>query len=72
MKSLMDLIDKTYMSSDEDERVVEIEQIKNDNSYALMGWHILYTLRRTPFVDSNNIIDDNRKVRANNNINSII
>lgn len=67
-ESLMDLIDKTYMSSDEDERVVEIEQIKNDNSYALMGWHILYTLRRTPFVDSNNIIDE---VALNNYIDQL-
>lgn len=67
-ESLMDLIDKTYMSSDEDERVVEIEQIKNDNSYALMGWHILYTLRRTPFVDSNNVIDE---VALNNYIDQL-
>ena len=67
-ESLMEIIDKTYMSSDENERAVEIEQLKNDNSYALMGWHILYTLRQTPFVDSNNTINE---VALNNYIDKL-
>ena len=57
-ESMMEIIDKAYMSEDENERAKELEQIKNDNSYALLGWHIFYTLRRTPFVDSNNTIDE--------------
>ena len=56
------------MSSDENERSAEIEQVKNDNSYALLGWHIFYTLRRTPFVDSNNTIDE---VALNNYIDQL-
>lgn len=57
-ESMMEIIDKTYLSSDEDEKAKEIEQVKNDNSYALLSGHILYTLRQTPFVDSNNTIDE--------------
>ena len=57
-ESMMEIIDKTYLSSDEDEKAKEIEQVKNDNSYALMGGHTLYSLRQTPFVDSNNTINE--------------
>lgn len=67
-ESLMEIIDKTYLSSDEDERAAEIEQVKKDNSYALLGGHIFYTLRQTPFVDSNNIIDE---VALNNYIDQL-
>ena len=67
-ESLMEIIDKTYLSSDENERAVEFEQVKNDNSYALLGWHIFYTLRQTPFVDSNNTIDE---VALNNYIDQL-
>ena len=67
-ESLMEIIDKTYLSSDENERSAEIEQVKNDNSYALLGWHIFYTLRQTPFVDSNNTIDE---VALNNYIDQL-
>lgn len=67
-ESLMEIIDKTFLSSDENERAAEIEQVKNDNSYALLGWHIFYTLRQTPFVDSNNTIDE---VALNNYIDQL-
>ncbi len=67
-ESLMEIIDKTYLSSDENERSAEIEQVKNDNSYALLGWHIFYTLRQTPFVDSNSTIDE---VALNNYIDQL-
>ena len=57
-ESMMEIIDKTYISEDENERAKEIELTKNDNSFALLGFHILLTLRATPFVDKDNNINE--------------
>lgn len=61
-ESIMDLIDKSYLLSDENEKAQELEQIKNNNTY------ILSTLRKTPFVDNDNEIDE---VALNNYIDQL-
>lgn len=55
--SMMNIIDEIYLSSDENIRKKELEQIeKRQKSWALY-YHILSELRLVPFVDKNNHID---------------
>lgn len=55
---MMDIIDTVYLSSEEKDQLKEIEYMNNHESYATQCFHILSTLRATPFVDSNNMIDE--------------
>ena len=57
-ESMMDIIDMVYLSSEEKEQLKEIEDMNNHESYATQCFHILSSLRATPFVDSNNMIDE--------------
>lgn len=66
---MMELIDKVYLSSDEHEKIQEIEQLKNDNTYAKLSYKILSTLRKTPFVDNENKIDE---IALNNYIDQLL
>ena len=66
-ESMMELIDKVY-SSDEHEKVQELEQVKNNNSYALLSYHILSTLRKTPYVNHDNSIEE---IELNNYIDQL-
>lgn len=55
--SMMNIIDEIYLSSNENIREKELEQIeKRQKSWALY-YHILSELRQVPFVDKNNHID---------------
>ena len=52
----MNIIDEIYLSSNENIREKELEQIeKRQKSWALY-YHILSELRQVPFVDKNNHI----------------
>lgn len=57
-ESMMDIIDTVYLSSEEKDQLKEIEYMNNHESYATQCFHILSTLCATPFVDSNNMIDE--------------
>lgn len=49
--TMMNIIDKVYLSSDESERTIELEQIKNSEGYVSLCTYILFDIQRTPCVD---------------------
>lgn len=55
--SMMEIIDKVYLSSDEYERAIELEKISDDNIYREC-FYILSDIRRVPYVDKDNNIDE--------------
>ena len=57
-ENMMEVIEKVYLSSDEDEVTQELEQINHIKSYATLCCHILFSLRKTPFTDDDNNINE--------------
>lgn len=67
--NMMEIIDKIYLSSDEDERINELQQIdERTKSYILQCHYILSNIRRTPYVDKDNNINEHE---LNNYINKL-
>lgn len=55
--SMMNIIDEVYLSSDENKRKKELEQIEEHQELWSLYYHILSELRQLPFVDKNNHIN---------------
>lgn len=55
--SMMNMIDEIYLSSDENKRKKELEQIEKHQEFKLLYYEILSELRQIPFVDKNSHID---------------
>lgn len=55
--SMMNIIDEIYLSSDENKRKKELEQIEKHQEFKLLYYEILSELRQIPFVDKNSHID---------------
>lgn len=55
--SMMNIIDEVYLSSDENKRKKELEQMKKHQELWSLYYHILSELRQVPFVDKNNHIN---------------
>lgn len=55
--SMMNIIDEVYLSSDENKRKKELEQMKRHQELWSLYYHILSELRQVPFVDKNNHIN---------------
>lgn len=49
--SMMNIIDEVYLSSDENKRKKELEQIEEHQELWSLYYHILSELRQLPFVD---------------------
>ncbi len=57
--NMMEIIDKIYLSSDEDERINELRQIdERTKSYTSQCRYILSNIRKTPYVDKDNNINE--------------
>ena len=57
---MMDIIDKIYLSTDENERKKELEQTEKHQELWSLCYHILSELRQVPFVDINNQINTDK------------
>lgn len=57
---MMDIIDKIYLSTDENERKKELEQTEKRQELWSLCYHILSELRQVPFVDINNQINTDK------------
>lgn len=55
--SMMNIIDGVYLSSDENKRKKELEQMEKHQELWSLYYHILSELRQVPFVDKNNHIN---------------
>lgn len=55
--SMMNIIDEIYLSSDENIRKKELDQIEKRQEFWALYYYILSELRQVPFVDKNNHID---------------